>query len=258
MRSRALAIWVGLACATGDLAIVPIAAAAPTDAARQTSYAEVAIDSSKLGSAGPAIERKLRERADAILRREGVLPPRDASDPVITIAIEEVTGENPGYAYRVDIVRDGKAATDTKPTMCGLCTESELVTAIGSRVEHAIGKLDEPAPADVPPPRVEPRDVAVPSTAGQPSDTAKPSPALRIAGGTLLGVGVTATIIGAVLAARDPKPKADMPLEETNPRPPGYALVGVGAAVVITGAVLLVVDARKRARSKRSAVARVR
>jgi hypothetical protein len=258
VRSRAFALWLGLACATGDLAIAPTVAAAPADAARKTSYADVAIDSTKLGSASAAIERKLRERADVILRRDGVLPPRDASDPIISIAIEEVTGENPGYAYRVDIVRDGKAATDTKPTVCGLCTEGELVAAVGSAIEHAIGKLDDPPPVDVPPPRVDARATPAPAAAGRPSDTAKPTPALRIAGGTLLGTGVTATIIGAVLAAREPKPKADMPMEETNTRPPGYALIGVGAAVVVTGAVLLVVDARRRARAKRSAIARAR
>jgi hypothetical protein len=258
VRSRAFALWLGLACATGDLAIAPIATAAPAEAARKTSYADVAIDSAKLGSAGAAIERKLRERADVILRRDGVLPPRDASDPIISIAIEEVTGENPGYAYRVDIVRDGKSAADTKPTLCGLCTEGELIAAVGSAIEHAIGKLDDPPPVDVPPPRVDPSATPAPGAVMQPSDTAKPSPALRIAGGTLLGVGVTATIIGAVLAAREPKPKEDMPMELTNSRPPGYALIGVGAAVLVTGAVLLVVDARKRARAKRTTTARLR
>lgn len=255
MRSRVVAVWLGLACATGDLAIVPIAIAAP--AADETVYAEVAIDISKLGSSGPAIERKIRERADAILRRDGVLPPRDANDPILSITIEEVTGENPGYAYRVDTVRDGKAAAAAKPTACGLCTEGELVTAIGSRIEHAIGKLDEPPPAAVPPPRVDPR--ATPAAVGPtPSDTPKPSPALRIAGGTLLGVGVAATIAGAVLAARDPKPKEDMPRKEWNTRPPGYALIGIGASIVVTGAVLLVVDARRRARTRRSTTARLR
>lgn len=254
---KSLAVVLAIACATAELAIVDVASASGTSSeAAKARYAEVAIDASKLGSSGPAIERKLRERADALLRRDGVLPPRDAGDPVIAIAIEEVTGDNPGYAYRVDIVRDGKAPAASKPTLCGLCTETELVTAVGSRIEHAIAKLDEPAA--VPPPRIDARATPAQTDVAPLQDAPRPSPALRIAGGSLAGVGAVATIVGAVLAAREPRPKEDMPLEETNPKPPGYALIGVGTAVVVTGAVLLIVDARRRVRAKRSSVARVR
>jgi hypothetical protein len=255
MRSRVLTVCLSLACVAADLAIAPLAIAADVDS-EQPSYGDVAIDTSKLGADGPVIQQKIRERADVVLRERGVLPPRDAADPIIEVSIVEITGEHPGYAYRVDVVRAGEPAATSAAIECGLCTEGELVKAVAARIERAVATLDDaPTPAAVPPPRVDPR------TTSPTTDRAEPpvhSPALRITGVTLAGIGGAALIPGAILAAREPKPKPDMPLEETNTRPAGYAVLGVGIGLVVTGAVLLIVDARRRSRARTATVARVR
>lgn len=234
--------------------VADLATAHAAEPGRSTRYADVVVEAQSLGSAGPVIRRRVRERADVVLRRGGVLPPRDGSDPVISIVIDELTGENPGYSFRVEVLREGKADAPGKPTQCGLCTEGELVDAIEGSIERATATLGAgESDATVPPPRVDPTDHGTPIV-DEPAGT-PPGPGMRIAGASLVGVGLAATIVGAVLAAREPKPKESNPLEETSTKKPGYALIGVGVGLAVTGAVLLIFDARKRSRARRSTVA---
>ncbi|MBC8067149.1 MAG: hypothetical protein IAG13_02355 [Deltaproteobacteria bacterium] len=224
-------------------------------------YADVAVETQSLGSAGPVVRRRVRERADVVLRRGAVLPARDGDDPVISVTIDELPGDDPGYAFKVEILRGGVPTEQLPAVECKLCTEGELVDAVEGRLEHAVADLPVVA-STVPLPRVDPT----------PTDTAplppKPrSPAMRIAGATLTGVGLGATIAGIVLAALPPEPteNPDGPpgdlTWETSTTTPGYAVLGAGLAVAVTGAVLLIVDARKRAgdkRRRRSQTARAR
>ncbi|HWB80808.1 MAG TPA: hypothetical protein VG755_37860 [Nannocystaceae bacterium] len=235
---------------------VPEPSAKPSDSSTKTSktrYADVAVETQSLGAAGPVVRRRVGERADVVLRRSGVLPPRDGDDPVISVTVEELTGDEPGYVFRVEILVNGVATEKAKPTECRLCTEGELVDAIEGRLEHAVANLPT-AGGDVPPPRVDP-------TPQDPIDAPMPEPAprpgMRIAGAAVLGVGAAALIAGAVMAARKDTVK-DNPLELSSTHTPGYALIGVGGAAVITGAVLLIVDARRRAKYKRSTTAKLR
>lgn len=230
---------------------VPEPDAKPTDAPAKggkTRYADVAVETQSLGAAGPVVRRRVGERADVVLRRSGVLPPRDADDPIISVTVEELTGDEPGYVFRVEILVNGVATEKAKPSECRLCTEGELVDAIEGRLEHAVANLPS-AGGDVPPPRVEPTPK---DPIDAPAPARKPGPGMRIAGATVLGVGAAALIAGAVMATRPEKPKPGDPLYLTSTHNPGYALIGVGGAAAITGAVLLLVDARRRAKHKRS------
>src|SRR5687768_17101310 len=104
-------------------------------------YADVAVETQSLGSAGPVVRRRVKERADVVLRRGGVLPARDADDPVISVTVDELTGEEPGYVFRVEILKGGVAAQKVTPVECRLCTEGELVDAVEGRLEHALADL---------------------------------------------------------------------------------------------------------------------
>jgi hypothetical protein len=218
-------------------------------------YADVAVETKGLGEAGPVVRRRVGERADVVLRRSGVLPPRDAGDPVLSVTVDELVGDEPGYVFKVEILVDGTAKEAATPSECRLCTEGELVDAIEGRLEHAVTELpvasDEP-----PPPRVDPTKVDSP----QHDDAVDrpPGPGMKIGGATLVAVGGAATITGAVLAALKPKPKSGDPLHLTDTHNPGYALIAVGASALVTGAVLLIVDARRRAKHKRAMAARPR
>lgn len=219
-------------------------------------YADVAVETQSLGSAGPVVRRRVRERADVVLRRGGVLPPRDADDPVISVTVDELTGDEPGYVFRVEILVNGVAAQKATPVECRLCTEGELVDAVEGRLEHAVADLPTAGGAEVPPPRVDPTPPIGPKL--DPEVDKPPGKGMKIAGATMLGVGGAGLIAGAVMAALEPKPKSGDPTNETSTKKPGYALLGVGAGLVITGAVLLIVDATRRKKHKRSTTARAR
>jgi hypothetical protein len=199
------------------------------------------VDASQAGEGHDVIERRIDERGAVVLRDAGILPAQSADDPSIHVAISEVAGEDPGYAYRVSIPGE---AWKTEGT-CQLCTEGELVEAVEASLAEAASNLPRPeaqqpvpAPASSKPPAA--------ATSDRP-----PLGKLGKAGIGLLAGGALLTGVGIGLAAAPPRVDPDAPLEKTTTRPPGYVLLGVGAATLIAGAVLLSLD---RTQAKRAAV----
>jgi hypothetical protein len=241
------------AAATVTTTVTPVATFAPDPASPR--HASVDIDTSDIGTEGPVIKRRTRERTDVVLRAAGVLPGRpDARDPVIHIDIDELVGTEPGYQCEVWISRDDEVLGERRRVECTLCTESEIVQRVETTVAEMVAQLpavaDEPAPATSEP--SEPSPGAVPPT---PSDD-DPSPRLRAlgkAGAALVAVGAAGAITGGVLVALPPKVDVDDPLYEVSYRPPGIATLAAGGAVLVAGVVMLVVD-RRRARDRTTAL----
>ena len=233
------------------------AAAEPSDRTDAPTWANVAVDTSGVGEAGPAVRRRVQERADVVLRNAGVLPGRGPDDPTIRVIIREVQGERPGWSYRVftDAGQGDAAAQDS----CDLCTETELVDAIEGRVAIIAAALRSaaeraaaagtPVPPDPPPPRVTAPQRDAPRPRGRFGPTGK-------AGFGLIGVGVGGIVAGAVLAALPARPKPGAPLREIYTQPPGYALLAAGGTALVIGTALVLADRYGRKRRGRSAARR--
>jgi hypothetical protein len=236
------ALWMVLVAAS--VTISPFAAHADVSPVRTS----VEVDTSQVGESGPVIQRRVRERSDVILRREGVLPARPGQDPVVWVTVFELREEEPGYAFELRAQRGDDDLLHTERFECRLCTETELVSEVEIRLDSFVGELgvqaesthdatseDEPALTEPPAPHVESvpyqRDAGL-GTMGK----------VGIAG---LATGVVGLGVGIGLASKKDVPQRDA-RNLTTTKPPGYALIGIGAALAITGAVLLVVD-RKRA-----------
>ncbi len=232
--------------ATWSAACIVAAISTPAHAAEAPMRAALEVDASKAGEGHEVIERRIEERGAVVLRDAGILPAQSSADPSIDVTISEVTGEDPGYRYRVAILDEEGWSTEGT---CNLCTEGELVQAVEATLGEAASHLPrhaEPAPAPT-------------TTPPTPTTTKKTSSADRVplgrmgkAGVGLVAGGATLLGIGIGLAVASPRVKDDAPLEKTTTRPPGYALLGVGAAVVVTGAVLLSID---RTNARRTALA---
>lgn len=221
------------------------------DVAASRGWAHVAVDTSAVGEAGPAIRRRVQERADVVLRRAGVMPGRGPSDPTITVVIREVTTPDPGWEYSLSVAAERQPPSQGDTILCPLCTETELVDKIEGQLAALAATLE--APDEPPPPRVDPTP---PRDDDGPVDAGPPPPERGLgtmgkAGVALLVLGGLGIIGGAVLTALPPRPKNDDPTREVFTQPPGYAMLGAGGGVLLTGVALLAVDrvrARKRSR----------
>lgn len=233
----------------------PALAARPTAAVEAIARANLEIDTTRAGPAGPIIHSRLDELGNLRLRRAEILPGRGARDPWIKIGVQALSGEDPGYVIRSALMLAGKPVADTAyETECRLCTEGEAVERAVAEIERlvplvrerALGRQDAAQPAE--PPRAVVEGPAAPRGLG---GRGKAGIALLALGGVGLGAG-------AGLALLEPRPDPDEPLNVITTRPPGFALIGVGAAAVITGAVLVVLDRRSPRRRASLAPALVR
>jgi len=259
-----------------------------TASAAEAGRVSVEIDTSDVGEEAPVIERRIRERTDVVLRREGFLPARPGEDdPRLHVDVDALTGPDPGYTFELWIARPDGSEGERQRVECALCTESEIVSRIESAVVQQVSGMDRsdaaiapkpapipsrtPAPArtmDAPPPEEE-DGVAIASS--PPDPQARPEsrgpadrPRLGALGRTglgLLGVGAAGVVAGAVMVALPARVDPEDPLYETATRPPGFAVLGAGVAVAVTGVILWAVDRRKRrtqvaARSRGLAVRR--
>ena len=257
--TRAAGLMVMLALALpGSVAwartSAPVDDAAASPPAESSGWAHVAVDTSSTGEAGPAIRRRVQERADVVLRRAGILPGRGPQDPTINVVVRETTGDQPGWEYVITVSRSDEPPPKGEPTTCPLCTETELVDAIEGRLATVAGELeaaarDEAANGDPTAPPTDPGDKPVRD--GPPPDPKKLGPKGQ-AGAALLGLGGAGLIVGIVLAVLPAKPKKDDPTHEVFTTWPGYALLASGGVAIVVGAVLLGIDrgqAKKRSRA---------
>jgi hypothetical protein len=227
------------------LAVVPLgpAVAAPTTAAAPAEVvrASLTIDASALGDAGVGVTERIRVRGEALLRKHDVLAGRDASDPVIAIAVEPL-GTEPGYRCRFAVKRGDVVIGDTEGTsLCNLCTLDELVEHVEAAIERVVPQV--PAVARVEPaPPVEP--VARPGKRRAGATPSGRTPELRalgragiataIGGSVVLGVGVGLAARGSSL---DDPPR--------GPRIAGIAIASVSVALLVAGFTMLAVDLRR-------------
>ena len=235
-----------------SVAFAPMRVHADDDARVRTS---VEVDTSQVGESGPVIQRRIRERSDVVLRREGVLPARDAQDPILMVTVFELGGEDPGYAFDLRAQRGSQNLLHTERFQCRLCTETELVSEVEARLASVVLELGTNVRA------AEDTTSTAAVSSDEPSDEGVVLDArhdgrlqpMGKAGIAVLATGVVGLGVGVGLAVRKPQPQR-IATRQTTTRPPGYALIGVGAALAITGGVLLALD-RKRARERRSAFA---
>jgi hypothetical protein len=240
-------------CVVAMLGTAPrIAAAGPAQKVRAT----VEVDTSDVGDAGPIIQRRVEERTDVVLRDAEVLPAESADDPVIHIEVHEMSDEDPGFAFDLQIMQAGKPVGQRRRIECNLCTETEIVAKIETEVSAVL--------VDLPTSFADARssDTNTPNDASTPSDPTEAS-TVSDDGGTdkgargklgnkgkagvgLLVAGGVATAVGIGLAIPGYEPLEDDPTRESSPRPYGFATLGVGVVVAITGAVLLGLDRRER------------
>lgn len=219
--------------------VIAIAFAGEPEAPR---YANVAVETAVEGEAGTVLERRIRERAAVVLRASAVLPARGAGDPTISVSVQPVAGEEPGYAYRLQVERAGESIAAPVDGRCDLCTEGELVASIEVDLGTVVAALPRvaPSPRSLPPP--------APSRDDVPVDDRRLG-SKGIAGAVLLSAGAAALATGIGLAVAAPRPDAEDPRFDLTTRPAGYAVLGAGAATAIVGAVLLAVDLRQRRRT---------
>jgi hypothetical protein len=227
-----------------SLCFAPVSASAEHGVDVRTT---VEVDTSEVGEAGPVIARRIRERSDVVLRREGVLPARDPDDPVIVVQVFEASGDDPGFAFELRAQRGGTDLLHTERFQCRLCTETELVTEVENRLASIVGELGSRIA------ELEPAADPAPEPAAKPAPPVDTSPPTRLGAMGKAGIGVLATGVvtlgvGVGLAIRKPQPQT-LATKLTTTRPPGYALIGVGAAFVITGGILFAID-RRRAKGR--------
>lgn len=216
--------------------------------------ASVEVDTSAVGEAGPIIQRRIEERADVVLRDAEVLPGED-DDPVIRVAVKELTGDDPGFVFDLWVERKGEAVGERRRVECNLCTETEIVAKAESEIAVVVSTLPAPSEDAVGP--VAPLDgdpTADPASdraAGDPSvDARHPLGPKGKAGIALLVTGTVAAGVGVGLAIPDWKPVDGNPTKETSTRPLGIGLAAAGGAVLVAGAVLLGLDRKKNRSSK--------
>lgn len=248
--SSVLALVIA-AAAPSVRAEAPATASAP---APSRGWAHVAVDTSQIGEAGPAIRRRVQERSDVVLRRAGVMPGRGPQDPTISVVIREVEGDKPGWTYAITIRRADEPPRVDETNACELCTETELVDAIEGRLARLAGELE----ADEAPPPPRPAPTTAASSSLPPVHDAPASP-VRLggkgkAGVALLGIGGAALVAGVALVALPDRPKPGDPTHEIFTQPPGYALLATSGAAFVVGLALLVVD-RVQAKRDRGRVA---
>lgn len=269
--TRASSVVVMLALAVpGSVASARVAAPAsdtavpePTGPTESNGWAHVAVDTSETGEAGPAIRRRVQERADVVLRRAGVLPGRGPQDPTINVIVREKSGERPGWEYVITVSRSDEPPPVGEPATCDLCTETELVDAIEGRLATVAAALeaaakDEAANGDPTANRVDPIDGPV--LDAPPPDPKKLGKKGK-AGAALIGVGGVGVIVGIVLAVLPARPHPDHTRknEEVFTTWPGYGVLAGGGVALVVGAVLLGIDRRQaKKRSRASARFQVR
>jgi len=255
-----LTIALAVAIATPATAVAaPTTIPAPRDegaSSKSRGWAHVAVDTSQIGEAGPAIRRRVQERADVVLRRAGVMPGRGPQDPTINVVIREKEGDDPGWDYLITVTHPDRAAPTGTPQLCELCTETELIDAIEGRLATIAAELETQAQVEEPH-----DDPTAPTDEPVPARDPKRLGPKGKAGAALVALGGSGVIVGIVLAVLPASPATDDGRNdysrEVFTQPPGYALLGVGAAVLVTGAVLLGLD-RRQARRRSREQARIR
>lgn len=165
-----------------------------------------------------------------------------------TFVVRWIDFEAVHYGAEVSIETPSGERMTLDPFGCPDCTERGLVEAFAEqRLSDFLAAVETPAPSG---PLV--KEPSPPQGEGEtpPSLPEQPSKALRPAGYTMIGVGLSATVAGAVLLARssDQDPSSGQPRSGTQPdrTPLGAALLGSGLAVVVGGSALLIVHRLKK------------
>jgi hypothetical protein len=257
-RLSALAVAVALAAtSTPALARAPspttVPEPDPAAPVESRGWAHVAVDTSSTGEAGPAIRRRVQERADVVLRRAGVMPGRGPQDPTINVIIREKRGDDPGWEYTITVSRSDEPMPKGETTECDLCTETELVDAIEGRLATVAAELEAEQSPTGPGETGDDDEPVTPARPIDPGPTRDPKKlaAKGKAGAALLAVGGGGLVAGIVLAVLPPRDAEGKPTKDVFTDTPGYVLIGVSAGVLIVGAVLLGLDRREAKRQSK-------
>lgn len=245
---RVIALVVGVAACgwSASVSAAPVVDDEPIEA-------RLEIDTSEAGSAGDVLRRRIEERANIVLRHAKILP-GDRDDVALTVTVDEIEGDEPGYAVRFELRRgDGSMIDAPTEVECRLCTETELVARVEAElaaIAEALRELDDEAQAIETP--IEAK------TPEPPAPTAQPPEPRGSAG--MLGGGITLLIagtglLGAGVGLAIPEPRVDQanPLDLITTRPIGYGLLAGGVVLATTGAVLTAIAIKRRRPSRSSA-----
>jgi hypothetical protein len=231
----------------GSILATPTPAAAAPASADTPARVRVVVDADALGDAEAFFEEHAHVSVSAALEQAGYAL-RDQIDAEVTVRVRMSFYNEEDLDYEIDVdISTGPELVRLETAACPQCVDEDLlarVDAIGSDVAdgvaRALARVDEHGAANGEP--VEGERVAAIGGVG-------------IAGGVIAGLGVGATIAGAVELSRgrvfdDPD---RTPVERTfvDHRTPGGVLLGVGAVAVVAGAAMLITDVVMRSRKRK-------
>jgi hypothetical protein len=246
---------VGICLATAAaLVVAPVTdvAAAVGAAEPGAVRASLEVDTSEIGEPGPVVRQRILERGGMVFREENVLPADSDDDPRVVVHVHERQGEDPGFAFEIEIERAGRSSSpSTWAVECALCTETELVDRVAAelvKVAATLATLADRAPEPERPAVEDPAEPPGPSSREARGDRRR-HPFVPAGIGALAG-GLAAVATGVGFVLTPPRVVPDDPTTQREFDVPGYVLLAVGGAAVIAGAALLGVGV-KRSRARR-------
>lgn len=238
-----------VAALAGGLALW-LSAGSVLAAAPESIEARLEIDTEQAGSGAKVLHRRIEERANLVLRQAKVLP-GDRDDALLRIAVQELVGEDPGFAVSFELrAADGTLIADPIAFECSLCTETELVARVEAELETVIRTLREQ-----PPPSPPPAEVPPPTLTSEPPVAEPPRTHAGLLGGGIALLLVGSGLLGSGVGLSIPEPRVDQdnPLDLITTRPIGYALIAGGIAAATTGAILTAIAVERRRKTRLSA-----
>ncbi len=221
------------------------------------SAPSASVDASEIGTIAPDKIAELAIEATNAAARAGLDP------SCVHVSLVEINPMEILRGVRVSIVTDDFVLRDPQGDLrgpvlrdCIKCSDKELRTLAAEAIQIAIERhkawVDQQAQEPAPEPVVELTDPVVLPVVDDP----------RAPTGALLGVGVSAVVLGAaalttgaVFAAMEPAPFPNRVQKHLlrDLRPPGYLLLGSGAVVAAAGAIMIGVHARRSSKSNKGA-----
>jgi hypothetical protein len=202
------------------------------------------------------------ELLSEVLKHHGIVISPDEHDGSVAVKIQPWSkGGLDGWAYELDLSRDGNRVGDLYNQVCVGCSIGDLARDVAGYVAGMAEGLPPPAEpkepakvAPVPTPLVAPpREPAPPRRA--------PSVAFLASGVPILAVGSAVFAGGIVLVARgeviSPSPQGDAFIMVSDYRPPGITMMVTGAVGMVAGAVLTGIGIHRRGRERARKIGRL-
>jgi hypothetical protein len=247
---RLLACTLGLALA-GTL-VHPAAAAEPessTQSERPVRTVRLVIHvAPELGEEAERYHERLDERLPPALEEAGFELVDDVTADA-SVRVSLLVDDLDNFAFRLETeITVGDQHTKLKPTPCEDCLIDKLYPAIDQQGPRIVDAL-----------QVARVRSGSPTSHGETQPQAgDPPPPIGPLGGVGIGVaglGLAATIAGAVELSKGKRYDADTGAPDrtfVDHRPAGRALLGAGVAAVVVGAALVITDVTLRAKQRRT------